>query len=110
MELGDIMINEFDSNENGTIEFGEFLNLIAHKMKVKCIKIILLYTLVNIYIYIYTKKMCHSQKFCRRLQMHCSLGIFLTTLGLSFHSYFLYKYCIYRVTVYDHYLALLYTI
>ncbi|KAH7666126.1 calcium-binding protein CML protein [Dioscorea alata] len=32
-ELDDNMINEFESNENGTIEFGEFLNLIAHKMK-----------------------------------------------------------------------------
>lgn len=28
------MINEVDSNGNGTIEFGEFLNLMATKMKV----------------------------------------------------------------------------
>ncbi|MFQ6670135.1 hypothetical protein Gotur_035169, partial [Gossypium turneri] len=27
------MINEVDSNGNGTIEFGEFLNLMATKMK-----------------------------------------------------------------------------
>ena len=33
-ELDD-MINDVDSDGNGTIEFGEFLNLMSRKLKVK---------------------------------------------------------------------------
>lgn len=31
-----IMMKEVDANGNGTIEFGEFLNHMARKMKVRC--------------------------------------------------------------------------
>lgn len=50
-ELQD-MINEVDADGNGTIEFVEFLNLMAKKMKVSNYALILP-RLMNIDIYVY---------------------------------------------------------
>ena len=43
------MINEVDIDGNGTIEFGEFLNLMARKMKVMNMWVTSLITLVHFY-------------------------------------------------------------